>query len=75
MHRQWVFSGAREGWYWRATDIVSGAFVGHAQSCFATLFHCVRDAERHGYRRASEDRHEYRIGGWLPLSAARGSVG
>jgi hypothetical protein len=73
MRKQWEFSGASEGWYWRATDVVTGALVQHAQSCFRTLSECLRDAEAHGYDRSSNDKHAYRIG-QLPYTASNEAV-
>ena len=73
MRRQWEFSGASEGWYWRATDVITGALVQHAQSCFRTFLECVRDAEAHGYGDSAGDKREYRIGR-LPYRASNAAA-
>ena len=68
MRQQWEFSGAAEGWYWRATDVVSGAMTRHARRAFASFAECVRDAEEQGYGGSPEDKRVYRIGGALPCT-------
>ena len=39
----------RLAWYWRALDRDSGRVL-EPPGEFPTLFACVKDAERHGYR-------------------------
>ena len=49
MSKDWEFRLKNEAaWYWRAVDRESGVVL-EADDEFATLFACVKDAERHGY--------------------------
>ena len=46
----WEFSlNERLLWYWRSRDRDTGLIIEQAGD-FRTLFACVKDAERHGYR-------------------------
>ena len=46
----WEFSLNERGtWYWRAIDRDTGVVI-HQTGDFQTLFACVKDAERNGYR-------------------------
>ena len=49
LSKDWEFRLKNEAaWYWRTVDRASGT-VQEAEQEFATLFACVKDAERHGY--------------------------
>ena len=50
MSTNWEFSlNERAKWYWRSIDRDTG-LVAHQAGDFPTLFSCVKDAERNGYR-------------------------
>jgi hypothetical protein len=68
MRRKWEFIGSRQGWYWNAIDVVSGAIVEQAQSAFATFSECTKDAELYGYGHSADDKRAYRIARTLPYA-------
>jgi hypothetical protein len=69
MRKKWEFIGSRQGWYWHAIDVVSGAMVHQARSSFATFSECAKDAEAYGYGSA-DDKRTYRIARSLPFASS-----
>jgi hypothetical protein len=59
--QNWEFSlNERLTWYWRSRDRDTGLVIQQAGD-FQTLFACVKDAERNGYRLPLEQEAWYGI--------------
>lgn len=47
---KWAFKlNERSAWYWERVDQQTPVLTERSREEFATLFLCVRDAEKHGY--------------------------